>query len=261
MQLVIGNRAADYDGFRQAVRQHALGIGFLLLVFLATGVALYSTISWMFDEQRMPLSKIVLQGDLKYIQAQDVQQALSHMEHIGTFMSQDVDELQQAVTALPWVAQASIRKQWPDTVKIYLTEHNAAAVWNGYALLNDDGDVFEPDLGALKEEKVKLYGPKGSSYKVLATWRDIAPLFHPLGLTITSLLLNDRQAWQIILDNGIRLELGKESLNERVNRFITLYHQLGKKTEQVSYIDLRYDTGAAVGWFSEQDLVQEKTDD
>jgi cell division protein FtsQ len=249
------------DKLEQAARKHALGAGFLLLVFLVAGAALYSTISWMFDEQRMPLSKIVLQGELEYIQAQDVQQALSHMKHIGTFMSQDVNELQQVITALPWVAQASIRKQWPDTIKIYLTEHKAAAMWNGNALLNESGDIFEPDLAALKNEKVKLYGPKGSSYKVLDTWQDIAPLFRPLGLTITSLVLNERQAWQIILDNGIRLELGKESLKERVNRFITLYHQLGKKTEQVSYIDLRYDTGAAVGWFPEQNLAQEKTDD
>jgi cell division protein FtsQ len=229
VQLVIGNSAIRLDSLGQTARRHAVGAGFLLLVFLAVGAALSSTISWMFDEQRMPLSKIVLQGDLKYIQAQDVQRALGHMQHIGTFMSQDVNELQQVITALPWVAQASIRKQWPDTVKIYLTEHKASAMWNGYALLNENGDVFEPDLAALKGEKVKLYGPKGSSHKVLDTWQQIAPLFRPLGLTITSLVLNDRQAWQIILDNGIRLELGKESLKERVNRFITLYHQLGKK--------------------------------
>jgi cell division protein FtsQ len=261
VQLVIDNSAASLNDMGQIARKHILGVSFLLLVFLTVGSALYSTISWMFDEQRMPLSKIVLQGKLEYVQVQDVQQALSHMEHIGTFMSQDIDELQNVITALPWVAQASIRKQWPDTIKIYLTEHKAAAMWNGYALLNESGDIFEPDLAALKDEKVKLYGPQDSSHKVLNTWKEIAPLFRPLGLTITSLVLNERQAWQIILDNGIRLELGKESLKERVNRFITLYHQLGTKTEQVSYIDLRYDTGAAVGWFPEQDLAQENTDD
>ncbi|WP_232733551.1 cell division protein FtsQ/DivIB [Vibrio sp. HA2012] len=259
--MVIGNSAAGFGWLGKAARKHASGVVFLLAVFIAVGCALYFTISWMFDEQRMPLSKMVLQGKLEYIQTQDVQQALSHMHHIGTFMSQDVNELQQIITALPWVAQASIRKQWPDTIKIYLTEHRVAAIWNGYALLNENGDVFEPDLSDLKEEKVKLYGPEGRSHEVLQTWEKIAPLFHPLGLTMTSLVLNDRLAWQIILDNGIRLELGKESLEERVNRFITLYSRLGKQTEQVSYIDLRYDTGAAVGWFPEQDLAQENTDD
>ena len=46
---------------------------------------------------------------------------------------------------------------------------------------------------------------------------DISPRFEALnlGMSVTSLVLNDRRAWQIILDNGIRLELGKESLEER----------------------------------------------
>jgi cell division protein FtsQ len=78
---------------------------------------------------------------------------------------------------------------------------------------------------------------------------------------ITSLVLNDRRAWQIILDNGIRLELGKESLEERIERFISLYKNLGSDTQRVSYIDLRYDTGASIGWFPEQELAQETTDD
>ena len=233
----------------------------MVMVVVSVSCALYSTISWMLDEQRLPLSKVVLQGELEYIQAKDVQLVLGNMPRIGTFMSQDVNEIQKAITALPWVAQASIRKQWPDTIKVYLTEHEASAIWNGYALLNEYGDVFEPDISELKQEKVKLYGPSGSSQKVLQTWKKVAPLFQPLGLTITSLVLNERLAWQMILDNGIRLELGKESLEERVYRFISLYYQLGKKAEQVSYIDLRYDTGAAVGWFPEQDLAQESTDD
>jgi cell division protein FtsQ len=128
-------------------------------------------------------------------------------------------------------------------------------------LLNDSGDVFDADVAQLKEERVKLYGPKNSEYKVLQTWRKVRPLFSSLGLSVTSVVLNERRAWQMILDNGIRLELGKESLDERLNRFISLYNRLGNKAEKVSYIDLRYDTGAAIGWFPEEDLAQESTDD
>ncbi|GAK83850.1 cell division protein FtsQ [Vibrio ponticus] len=148
-----------------------------------------------------------------------------------------------------------------DTVKVFLTEHHAKAIWNGDALLDDNGRIFNGDLGKLKGDRVKLYGPKGTNLEVLDTWQRISQLFEPLGLTITSLVLNDRRAWQIILDNGIRLELGKESLDERINRFISLYNSLGSDAQRVSYIDLRYDTGAAVGWFPEQESQQESRDD
>lgn len=252
-----GRRFIDFP----PVRKHAVGVSFLLVVVALIGSLLYSTVSWMWDDQRLPLSKLVLQGDLEYVTALDVQRAFSKLDHIGTFMSQDIDVLQGTIESLPWVSNASIRKQWPDTVKIFLTEHHAQAIWNGNTLLNDAGKVFNGDIGKLRGERVKLYGPEGSSEEVLAVWHKLSQQFAPLNLTITSLVLNDRRAWQIILDNGIRLELGKESLDERIERFISLYQNLGSDALRVSYIDLRYDTGAAVGWFPEQELEQESTDD
>ncbi|WP_159655080.1 cell division protein FtsQ/DivIB [Vibrio atypicus] len=243
------------------LREHALGASFLLVVLLLIGSLLYSTISWMWDDQRLPLSKIVLQGELRYVSANDVQAAFAQLDHVGTFMSQDVDVLQGVAESIPWVSHASIRKQWPDVVKVFLTEHQAEAIWNGNTLLNSSGELFNGDLGQLEEGRVKLYGPEGSNLEVLSVWRDLEPKFKALHLSITSLVLNDRRAWQVILDNGIRLELGKESLEERIARFFALYKNLGSATERVSYIDLRYDTGASVGWFPEQELEQENTDD
>ena len=234
---------------------------FLTLVLASIGFIGHATTSWMWDDKRLPLSKIVLQGELEYVTAKDVQGAFGRVDHIGTFMSQDISVLQNSVEALPWVAHAAIRKQWPDTVKVFLTEHHPEAIWNGIELLNHDGTVFEGDVGLLKEEKVKLYGPVASGPEVLQTYRELLPKFEQLDLAISSLVLNERRAWQIILDNGIRLELGKESLEERITRFFKLYDKLGSDTQRISYIDLRYDTGASVGWFPEEDLEQESTDD
>ncbi|KFA99922.1 MULTISPECIES: cell division protein FtsQ/DivIB [Vibrio] len=229
--------------------KHGVGAVFLLAVITVIGSTLYSTISWMWDDQRLPLSKIVLQGDLTHVTAKDVQHAFANLEHIGTFMSQDINVLQQSVEQIPWVSQASVRKQWPDTVKVFLTEHQASAIWNGIDMLDTNGVVFSGDVSAIEEQKVKLYGPKGTELQVLQTYRDSNGQLAPLGLSISSLVLNERRAWQVILDNGIRLELGKDSMQERLERFISLYRKLGDQVSKISYIDLRYDTGAAVGWF------------
>jgi len=243
------------------VKQHALGAVFFVGVAVLLVMIFYSTVSWMWDDQRLPLSKVIIQGDLQYVTEHDVQKALSSLPHIGTFMSQDVLELQNAVEQIPWVEHASIRKQWPDTVKIFITEHQVEAIWNGNLLLDENGVVFDGDIGLLKRDYVKLYGPDGTGPELIATWKKYTPALQQLGLNISSLVLNDRRAWQIILDNGIRLELGKESLDERIKRFVSLYRYFGKKVEQISYIDLRYDTGAAVGWFPEQEVGQENSDD
>lgn len=236
-----------------ALKKQSLGLSFFAFVALLIGSSLYSTVSWMWDDQRLPLSKIVLQGNLHYVDASQVQNAFGRIDHIGTFMSQDIAVLQKSVETIPWVAHASIRKQWPDVIKVFITEHHPRAIWNGNALLNDKGLVFDGDIHRIDTPLVRLSGPVASSEMVLSTYRDVVADFTPLGLTIHALSLNDRRAWQLTLSNGVRLELGKDALKERIKRFVFLYRQLGEKASQVAYVDLRYDTGAAIGWRSENE--------
>lgn len=80
--------------------------------------------------------------------------------------------------------------------------------------------MFDGDPGLVHGDYPRLYGPENSGTEVLNMWREYNPLFQQAGLNISSLVLNERRAWQIILDNGIRLELGKESISERIKRFL-----------------------------------------
>ena len=210
---------SDHNRGRQ---EKLLGAVFFVIVVTLISSVLYSAISWMWDDQRLPLSKIVLQGKLEYVTAEDVQSAFRQISTISVHLCRKISMYcNKASKRIPWVAHAAIRKQWPDTVKVFLTEHHPEAIWNGIELLDGNGFVFEGDVGLLKEEKVKLYGPKETGPEVLQTYRELRPKFQKLGLAISSLVLNERRAWQIILDNGIRLELGKESLDERIERFIS----------------------------------------
>lgn len=240
-----------------STKDYFFGGVFLLLVVISIIAVVYSTVSWMTDSQRLPLSRVMIEGKLTHVNPNEVQDALSKVPNMGTFMTQDVNSLQAALKTLPWVKQVSVRKQWPDLIKVYIVEYKADAIWNSNALLNADGKVFNGNPSDIDGNLVNLYGPDGSSENVLSVWETSNRLLKPLGRTITSVVLNERRAWQIILDNGIRLELGKDARENRLNRFIQLYRRLGDKAEQVSYIDLRYDTGAAVGWISDDGSSQE----
>ena len=234
---------------KQLFAKHGIGAIFLTAVIVAISSTLYLTLKWMWDDQRLPLSKIVLQGELNHVTTKQVQSALAELDYIGTFMSQDINELRLSVEKIPWVSQVSVRKQWPDTVKIFLKEYQVGAIWNGIELLDVNGVVFNGDAASIEEKKVRLYGPENTQKLVLQTYRDTNNRLNALGLSVSSLVLNERRAWQVILDNGIRLELGNDAFDARLQRFISLYQKLGDKVSKISYIDLRYDTGAAVGWF------------
>ncbi len=55
------------------------------------------------------------------------------------------------------------------------------------------------------------------------------------------------------LGNGIMLELGREDKMARIQRFINVYPELVKQEKSVARVDLRYDTGLAVGWEDAQE--------
>lgn len=54
------------------------------------------------------------------------------------------------------------------------------------------------------------------------------------------------------LTNGIKLNLGRGDTMKRLARFVELYPVLQQQAQtdgkRISYVDLRYDSGAAVGW-------------
>jgi cell division protein FtsQ len=65
------------------------------------------------------------------------------------------------------------------------------------------------------------------------------------------LLLSERFSWQLTLNDGVTLNLGRENRVERIQRFMNMYSDIknnSKGDQQVGYVDLRYDTGVAVGW-------------
>jgi cell division protein FtsQ len=70
-------------------------------------------------------------------------------------------------------------------------------------------------------------------------------------LAIDELVLSERFSWQLTLIDGVTLNLGRENRVERIQRFMDIYSTIKENTkadQQIDYVDLRYDTGAAVGW-------------
>ena len=58
--------------------------------------------------------------------------------------------------------------------------------------------------------------------------------------------VSPRRAWQIRLDDGMTLDLGREQVEERLRRFVTTYPRtIARMTRAVDRVDLRYANGFA----------------
>jgi cell division protein FtsQ len=230
------------------------GAGFLLLVIAGLVYGIIQLSGYLEDEQRVPVQKIMLSGQRTQIDDLEIE-ALVRSKHPGSFFELDVDKVLTDVESLPWVYKASVRKRWPNSLQVHLVEQVPAAHWNDDLLLNQYGESFEALAPAA--ELPSLFGPGGSEQVALEGYKAMQALLNNTQLRVTELFLSERFAWNIKLSNGISLNLGRTEFIDRLQRFIDLYPLLNKDQRPVDYVDLRYDTGFAVGWKSSQQVKQE----
>lgn len=238
---------------RQSNGARLAGIVFLLAVLCAVVVSGLMVLAWMDDTQRLPLSRIVVTGERHYTRNDDIRQAILALGPPGTFMNQDVNIIQSQIERLPWIKQASVRKQWPDELKIHLIEYVPIARWNDQHMVDEEGNVFSvPAERNNKPDLPMLYGPEGNENDVLQGYRDMGVVLEKDKFTLKVAAMTARHSWQVKLDNDIKLNLGRDDTMKRLQRFIELYPVLQRQAQmdgkRISYVDLRYDSGAAVGW-------------
>ena len=233
------------------------GVTFFILVMWGLYQTALDVKGWLTDANRLPMSELLLQGQHQYLQTDELRSAVLDGAELRNFFELDVNELQARLNALPWVAQVSVRKKWPNKIKVYLTEQAVAARWNGSnRFVNTKGEVFSaPDR--VKTPLMQLSGPEDQAVKVLEASRQYEAQLAARGYKLLGVNLTPRHAWELTLDGNIQLFLGRADIALRLQRFIDAFPVIEPR-ERVAYVDLRYDTGMAVGWKKNEEKVNDQ---
>jgi cell division protein FtsQ len=169
----------------------------------------------------------------------------------GNFFTVNLDAAQAAFERMPWVRTATVRRLWPDGIELNLEEHRVAARWTPQdgepRLVSMRGEVFAaPSRDALPV----FTGPEGSAPRVLARYEEFRDNLSAIGRKPVAVHLSAREAWQVRLDDGVLLELGRDQprhpLTERLNRFTSHYAAVRSRLQTVGTVDLRYPNGFAL---------------
>ncbi|MGB0892901.1 MAG: cell division protein FtsQ/DivIB [Parashewanella sp.] len=222
----------------------------LFTLFLVIAGLIYT--SWKLnylvnDADQLPIDSVILKGIRTHTTDKDIQVALQGLLN-RSFFSADVAEVQTTLEALPWIYRASVQREWPSKLKVYVQEQDVVASWNNSEWLNRSGEVFDAPASQLEQGLPALSGPEDKAKEVLRTYQQVGGLLKINGFNLAKLSLSLRHAWHVELSNQIKLDLGREDTMTRVQRFIDVYPQLQQQDKKIAYIDLRYDTGLAVGW-------------
>ncbi|MCX8087606.1 MAG: cell division protein FtsQ/DivIB [Rhodocyclaceae bacterium] len=186
--------------------------------------------------------------------------SLDQLEHVarravvGNFFTVDLEAARQAFEALPWVRQASVRRQWPDGLLLALEEHEAVARWRplsaertGDELINRQGEVFRAPLAEGAAALPLLSGPEGSAAELLRRHQEFSAPLAAIGRRIEALALSPRRAWRLELDDGFVVELGRDQekhpLEERLARFVAHADAARARLPAARMADMRYPNG------------------
>lgn len=216
----------------------------ITLLMGALGIALL----WTKNPKHFPIRVIEISEALRYVSEETLITAVTPHLAKGFFWL-EVKAVQESVAKLPWVIASSVKRLWPDKVQLCLQEHIPQARFENNGVIDTEGRVFYPERSTISDKWPLFKGPIEKTHEMLQQYLTVLESLGPLGLTVAELHLTDYGAWNIMLDNGLAIILGKTELADRLTRFVLAYRlNLKAELEKIAYIDCRYTNGLAIGY-------------
>lgn len=219
-----------------------------LFVLIGVGVVLGALVKAAIALDAIPVERIVVSGKLEHTQTMALQEMVQPAL-VGGFLSADLEHIQAQLESLPWVYEASVRRQWPNALEVHVVEQLPIARWGKSGFLNHEGEVFHPSSTSSWGSLPMLSGIDGSEQKLIADYQLIGEILAPLELSVTELAADALGQLRATLTGGIELVLGDEELTDRLERFTALYREsLFEQKVNIRRVDMRYQSGIAVAF-------------
>jgi len=227
----------------------------LIATLVAMGMLTVAAARWVAQRPVFNLARIEVRGDLQHVSSASIRAATAGRLR-GNYFTIRLDEARRLLETVPWVAQASVRRVWPDRLQITLQEHRALGNWGDGRLLSDRGELFVANVAEAEifGPLPSFSGPDAEARTIAANYYDFSARVAPLSLAIDSIDVSDRRSWTLHASGpGIAstaLELGREdppgTLQRRLGDIVAAYPMVAARVGgPPARIDARYSNGIA----------------
>jgi cell division protein FtsQ len=209
---------------------------------LSLVLVLYGVVRYVLRLPVFPLRAVELTEAPRHVSVEQLEKVV-RKQVSGNFFTVDLERTRQAFEQLAWVRKVSVRRKFPWSLQIEMEEQVPLATWNGRELVNTFGEVF----GGIVDQPLPTFiGQPDTSVQVAQMYGELNAVLQPIRHQIVQISLSPRYAWQVKLDNGMVLELGREEMRQRLARFVAVYpYSLATRGRPVKHVDLRYRNGFA----------------
>lgn len=239
------------------------------LAVLAVLAMLAGCVFWLINRPIFHVAAIEIEPapntSLKYVSAAGVQAAIAG-KLTGNFFTINLNQARSVFESAPWVRNATVRRIWPNSLRVTIEEQQPLALWNENQMISTWGQVFTANQGELDDDASlpQFNGPEGTEGLLIQRYAELERWFAPLGATVRKVSLSDRFAMRVTLSNGLTLELGRDPgadapdpqagipgalpFTARIQRFVQAWPAVSQKIgdRAVNHADLRYPNGFAL---------------
>jgi cell division protein FtsQ len=152
----------------------------------------------------------------------------------------DADFTRRQLKKNPWIAEATVRKLYPDRLQIGVTERRAFALWqkNGQlSVIAEDGTVLEPYV-ARRFTGLPLVVGEGAQERA----KDILALigrYPDIGISVAAAILVAQRRWNLRLKNGVDIRLPETGADDALATLADLDREKKLLSRDITVVDLR----------------------
>lgn len=162
---------------------------------------------------------------------------LTGMTSLATF---DADKARAQIADLPWVAEATVRKNYPDTVSVDIKERNGYAVWQHGEKLTviDSAGAPIDSYSPARDNTLPLVTGRGAPERVREAM-GLVGAFPAIARQAKGFIRVGERRWDVRLRNGITIKLPEDGAGEALEALVALDEGQGLLTRDISEVDMR----------------------
>lgn len=152
----------------------------------------------------------------------------------------DAAAARERVAALPWVADVTVRKVYPDGLEVAVTERTAFALWQhdgDIHLIDRDGTIIVP-FDEPRFANLPLVVGEGANRRAASFLAKLADRPELAQRTRAAVLVGGRR-WDIVLDNEMVVKLPESGADDAIAEIVRLDREHELLSRNVSAVDLR----------------------
>jgi cell division protein FtsQ len=222
------------------------------------------------SSKRLAIRRIAVSGNVR-ISTGEVHSLLGELFG-ANLLTADLDASRRRLRESKWVADAEIRRVFPASVAVGLTERRAVMlgrIREEIRLIDqmgDDIDSFGPDYAEFDLPIVDgLDSDPGGGLRIdperfALARRALAALQSraELAKRVSQIDVSDRRDVVLLLEDSVLVHVGVDRFLERLQSYVELASALRERVPDIDYVDMRYDDRVFVGPRHQEHVVPQR---